>query len=330
MLVSVVIPCFNAESTIAEALETIPSTSNALPLEVILVDDGSSDQSVHVAKQKRPDLVVLSQANQGVSKARNKGISAAKGKWIQFLDADDYLIEGTLFSKVIYALETNADALVSDWLEFRSWPQKSKALHHLTFKSSAEETRRNADWSKIVKCGPEIACSTSFWAPPAAVLYKKSIVEKVGGFREDFPIIQDARFLFDAAFFGAHLVHWPYIGAGYRVSQGSLSRRDPTGFWLDCLRNGDQIEKLWCERDGALSIAQTSALHEIFSHAANGLLKAGHPAAFTAADALRLHHGTLSRDLRCGLWLLRLTGHSFTRSIFTLKSMPKALARWLS
>ena len=70
-------------------------------------------------------------------------------------------------------------------------------------------------------------------------MYRRSLVEKIGGFREDLPVIQDARFLFDAAYHGARFAHSAHVGARYRISPQSLSRRDPARFWRDALLNGN-------------------------------------------------------------------------------------------
>ena len=64
---------------------------------------------------------------------------------------------------------------------------------------------------------PEIALITQFWAPPAATTYRRSIVQKIGGWKEWLPIIQDARFLQDAALVGGRFVYVSGVGAKYRV-----------------------------------------------------------------------------------------------------------------
>lgn len=86
--ISVVIPCYNAapflRATIASVLEqTRPAT------EVIVVDDGSTDDSARIAASCGPAVQVIRQSNQGESVARNRGIAAATGEWVAFLDADD-------------------------------------------------------------------------------------------------------------------------------------------------------------------------------------------------------------------------------------------------
>jgi len=90
-LVSVIVPMYNAAPFIGEALESIVA-STYRPLEVIVVDDGSTDESLSEAKAfaaTHPEVSVFSQPNAGVSAARNHAIREAKGEWILPVDADD-------------------------------------------------------------------------------------------------------------------------------------------------------------------------------------------------------------------------------------------------
>lgn len=95
-LVSVIIPVFNAERYI---VETITSTLNQTwkNIEILLIDDGSTDASYSIIKSFESETVkVFQQQNRGASAARNKGIKEAKGDYIQFLDADDLLEENKI------------------------------------------------------------------------------------------------------------------------------------------------------------------------------------------------------------------------------------------
>lgn len=91
-LVSILIPCYNAEKWLAETLESaLAQTWDNI--EIIVVDDGSTDKSLAVAKQFEPDGVkVISQANKGASAARNRAFQESQGDFIQYLDADDLLV----------------------------------------------------------------------------------------------------------------------------------------------------------------------------------------------------------------------------------------------
>jgi glycosyltransferase involved in cell wall biosynthesis len=86
--VSVVIPCYNAASFLREALESALAQTHP-PDEVIVVDDGSTDNSADIAGAFGLPVRVIRQANQGESVARNRGIEEARSEWVAFLDADD-------------------------------------------------------------------------------------------------------------------------------------------------------------------------------------------------------------------------------------------------
>lgn len=92
-LVSVIIPVFNAETFLAKAIESALAQT-WVEKEVIVIDDGSSDASLKIARQfEKQGVFVVNQANKGASAARNHGVALSKGEWLQFLDADDYLRE---------------------------------------------------------------------------------------------------------------------------------------------------------------------------------------------------------------------------------------------
>ena len=93
--ISVIVPCYNAERYIGATLHSIYAQQWP-DLEVIVVDDGSSDHSVEVVARLFPQVIVAKQGNSGVAAARNKGISLASGELIAFVDADDYWLPGKL------------------------------------------------------------------------------------------------------------------------------------------------------------------------------------------------------------------------------------------
>ena len=97
--VSVVIPCCNAERFIGEAVESALSQSLP-PAEVIVVDDGSNDESARVAASFGPSVRVVSIAHSGVGAARNAGLAAAQHDLVAWLDADDVWEPGKLAGQV--------------------------------------------------------------------------------------------------------------------------------------------------------------------------------------------------------------------------------------
>ncbi len=86
--VSVVIPCYNGAKFIRETLDSVLAQTVA-PIEVLVVDDGSTDDSAAIAESYALPVRVIRQTNQGESVARNHGIDEARGDWIAFVDADD-------------------------------------------------------------------------------------------------------------------------------------------------------------------------------------------------------------------------------------------------
>ncbi|MCF8246278.1 MAG: glycosyltransferase family 2 protein [Saprospiraceae bacterium] len=95
ILVSIIIPCYNVEDYVAECLDSAINQTYR-PIEIIAVDNNSTDGTLAILKdyeKKYPDLItVLEEKKQGPSAARNKGMTVARGEWLQFLDADDLLL----------------------------------------------------------------------------------------------------------------------------------------------------------------------------------------------------------------------------------------------
>lgn len=93
-LVSVIIPVYNSEEYLAQAIESVLAQTYR-PTELIVVDDGSDDQSSAIARSYR-EVSYLCQDNQGPPTARNRGLAAARGKFISFIDHDDVWLPGKL------------------------------------------------------------------------------------------------------------------------------------------------------------------------------------------------------------------------------------------
>ena len=90
-LVSIIIPIYNAEEYIEECIKSI-ITQTYKNIEIILINDGSRDNSINICKEylkKDKRIIIINQLNKGVSTARNSGITIAKGEYITFIDADD-------------------------------------------------------------------------------------------------------------------------------------------------------------------------------------------------------------------------------------------------
>lgn len=299
--VAVIVPCYNAASTLAEAL--VSALQQDVPTEVLVIEDGSTDESFTIARSFEPKLRVIGGSHLGVSAARNTGIAETTAEWIVFLDADDMLEPRTLSKRLAAAKTENADVAICDWVDIYDDGRAEVVLG----------PRHSIDWSAL-KVDPELATAVHVWATTAAILYSRAIVERIGGFRADLPIIQDARFLFDAAYRGARFARSEHVGAKYRIQPQSLSRRNPARFWQDVLRNGIQIEALWRAR-GELSLQQSSALLEIYNNSARGLFAAESPDYFQAVGRQHALTNAMPLHSRIACPLARLVGLSRARQM---------------
>src|SRR5262249_3857174 len=113
-LVSVIMPCYNAARWVGEAI-TSCLRQTYRPIEIIVVDDGSTDNSPEVLRSFGSKIRWESIPHRGGCYARNYGASLSQGRFIQFLDADDYLLPEKIERQVSFLQETNADVVYGDW-----------------------------------------------------------------------------------------------------------------------------------------------------------------------------------------------------------------------
>lgn len=112
-IVSIVLPVYNAQNHIARCLESI-CAQTWQELEIIVLNDGSKDQSLPVCdafRAKDPRILLVDKENSGVSDTRNLGLKLASGKYVQFVDSDDYL-DPDFTERLVTAAEENAADLV--------------------------------------------------------------------------------------------------------------------------------------------------------------------------------------------------------------------------
>ena len=112
-LLSVVIPVFNVEKYLPECLDSVLNQKYE-NIEIIAIDDGSTDNSLNILKKyakENSNITVLSQENSGPSVARNKGVKYAKGKYVHFLDADDFILPETYSSLIKMMMDNELDLI---------------------------------------------------------------------------------------------------------------------------------------------------------------------------------------------------------------------------
>lgn len=128
--VSVIIPVYNAEKYIYQCLDSVFNQTYK-NIEVIIINDGSQDKSKEIILQiidKYKNVVYIEQENQGLSVSRNKGLSIVKGRYILFLDSDDYLDINSI--KLLYekAINTDSDMVIMGHKKVYDYKHKYEEL----------------------------------------------------------------------------------------------------------------------------------------------------------------------------------------------------------
>lgn len=272
--VSVVIPLFNGAATIFETLTSIQRQT--LPvLEVIVVDDGSSDGGARIARDHPLAPTVITQANGGVAVARNHGLSLAQGTWVAFLDQDDLwhpthierctgLLQerpgvGILFVREVpFTVDderrelTRMDALAGGWAHMVA--PRMRTLDHLVANADVTGTGNEVrhDVHAVLR-GP-ISVTTSFVADP-------QVLRLAGGFAPHALAMDDYWLLVNIA---RHrdIVQVDQPTVFYRVHVNATSRTTKLGLpFLSsavALRMGGGI----VGRDEGLAPGPTGGIHE--------------------------------------------------------------------
>ena len=119
-IVSVVVPVYNLEKYIVQCVESVLTSSDKVELEIILVNDGSVDNSAIICDnlaQQHPEIRVIHKPNGGAAETRNAGIYAAQGKYLMFVDGDDFLPEGAV-AAIMEKAEPNVDIFTYGYYEY--------------------------------------------------------------------------------------------------------------------------------------------------------------------------------------------------------------------
>lgn len=170
MTVSIIIPCFNQGMFLAEAIESAKNQTGQ-EIELIVVNDGSTDDTHEVAARFE-DLIYISQSNKGLPEARNVGFTNSRGDFIIFLDSDDRLPPGAVFSGLA-ALESSPEAAFA-YGRMRLIDANGSALHI----RSEPETRENHYQDLLIKC---------YIPTPGMVVFRRSCLLRHGLFDPEVP-----------------------------------------------------------------------------------------------------------------------------------------------
>lgn len=213
--VSILIPCYNAERWLAATLESAlaQTWTNS---EVIVINDGSQDGSLRVAREFAGRGVrVIDQPNAGASAARNRGLREARGEFIQFLDADDLLSPDKIAAQVALLRRQPAGTLATcTWGRFASDPAAAQFVDAAVFRDFAP-----VDF--LVLAG-----DTGAMMHPSAWLVPRAVADRAGPWDESLSLNDDGEYFCRVALAGARLVFCPAGRSYYRSGlAGSLSQQ---------------------------------------------------------------------------------------------------------
>ena len=208
MLVSIIIPTYNVQDYIVECVESCYAQTYK-NIQVICIDNNSTDDTRYILKEikiKYPSLIIDKETKPGAPYARNKGLKIANGEYIQFLDADDIIEAIKIEQQVEHLLLTGADVVVSDRIVKNETLEIEK--ERFTFQKVINNSLETAIVQIIITGNP---------------LYKKSIVEKIGGYNENLESAQDWDFHIRLVLSNAKFVYLPGFFFISRDVENSLS-----------------------------------------------------------------------------------------------------------
>ncbi len=212
-LVTICIPCFNAARWLRAAIgSALAQTHGAV--EVIVVDDGSTDGSREVAREFGDRIRTFASERKGAPHARNIALREARGEWLQYLDADDCL-EAQKIARQFAETRGGADAdVIYSPVLWETW-------------RGDQAVERSAS---VLDASRDLFTQWLAWELPqtGGCLWRKSALDALGGWKEDQPCCQEHELYLRALRAGLRFVFAPTPLAVYRLwSEETLCRRDP-------------------------------------------------------------------------------------------------------
>ena len=210
--VSILIPCFNAEQWIGQAIDS--ALAQTYPnREVIVVDDGSSDGSLAIIRGYGDRIRYETGPNRGGNRTRNRLLELAEGAWLQYLDADDYLMPEKIERQVAFLSSGHADVdIVYGPVTMEHWSESGSERSELPIPEPHDEWILLARW---------------FLPQTGAPLWRKSALVDIGGWKADQPCCQEHELYLRLLMAGKRFAYCAAGGAVYRQwSEATVCRRD--------------------------------------------------------------------------------------------------------
>jgi glycosyltransferase involved in cell wall biosynthesis len=174
MKISIIIPSYNRSALLHRTLTSV-FEQTFLPYEIIVVDDGSIDNTSEMLQNNFPQVTYLYQKNTGVSSARNLGIKHSRGDWIAFLDSDDTWIKTKLEQQVV-ALKQSPEIKICHTEEI--WIRNGVRVNAMN------KHKKSGGWI-FEQCLPLCVMS------PSSIIIHRSIFNELEGFDESLPACED-------------------------------------------------------------------------------------------------------------------------------------------
>ena len=204
-LVSIIIPCYNGRKFVADAIRSALGQTYS-PIEVIVVDDGSTDNSLDVIRSFGDRVRCLALPHQGGGAARNAGLEASRGNLVQFLDADDLLKPAKLQRQVAALQESGADVVFCD-------------STRISFTDSSD-----VDWFSPPYRGEDpVAFVLEHPIPTILALHRRINLLAIGSWRTDLPCAQEFDLHLRLACAGCTFHHLPEVLCTGRCLPDSVS-----------------------------------------------------------------------------------------------------------
>lgn len=216
-LISVIIPIYNCETFLKDCLDSVLSQTYK-NLEVILVDDGSTDMSSDICNNyvmRDNRFRIYSKVNGGLSSARNYGLDKATGEYVIFLDSDDYWCDDTFLEKILdVAVKTKADIVRGELKEVNEY---NKDIYGYKIPES-----RFANSNRLLSSGDffEYVMCRDFFV--VLSLYKAKILSNLR-FNEDHKFQEDIEFHIRLFIRNWQCIYVPICFYAYRRRKGSLT-----------------------------------------------------------------------------------------------------------
>ncbi len=207
-LVSVIVPSFNHARYLRECVDSVLAQDHA-PLELIVVDDGSTDGSLDILRDYGGRIALLQQRRGRQARARNLGLQAARGEFVAFLDSDDRYLPGRITSALrAFAADSTADLV---WGDYRLIDADGCVLDEVRWQAADRDFRR-----ELIAGNP--ICN-------ATVTVRRRVLDTIGGFDERVPRVCDGAAWYQIAARGHRFVHLDRLVLDYRQHGGNDSRR---------------------------------------------------------------------------------------------------------